>query len=1546
MKKLHTVFLTGLFLAALHLPSKAQTYTWSTVRIGGGGFVTSINAHPKVPNLRFITTDVGNPYRWNNSTQAWEGLMNNFPAVYWPSTCSNLTFDPQDVTGNILYATMGKGATAGSGAGTIVRSADRGTTWTDLNMPVWVSPNEAEKSNGERLVVDPLNDSLVYVTTRRPKNASETTTGLYRSVNYGGAWTKLDTIYGSFIVFDTAAGLSSGRTKNVYVGAPAGVYRSTNGGTSFTLMTGSPLNLKRGVLRGGRLLYAASSTGIYKWNDTAWSNITPSGGTGNYFGVEVNPNNSRQVIISTGAFTGTMYITGDAGGNWTKLTTTRDFSEIPWAPSGGNAGNTISDFAWDPFNAGEVWFSDLLNVYQTTNVWATPSSNWKVRAVGHEEVVVDGPLVCPASGINLLLTPTADVAGFDHTSLVNPPARSLIAPFQYANSSGVETTGAAYEEANPNYLVRVGRRGWGGTGLGGYSTDGGVHYNAWVCPAGMAGGRIAVSATSETMVWTTQNGYTYRSADRGTTWTKITSIGLAALGYYNGTGDIFSIPAAMNPLAADKVNGNKFYIYLSGVMYVSTDGGATFTAGYSGLPSITNPGVGNIAYINVETTPGKEGDIWVSVEGNGLYHSTNSGANFTKISNVQSAKLMAVGKAATTNPTVYVFGTVNSVANIVSRSDDNGASWTTVANPPVQQLLMLAADKRVYGRVILGTAGSGIFYGEAAPAAVTGVLLSKARDTVAVGNRDTLKAYVIPAWAANKVVAWSSSDTTKAKVDTNGVILGTGVGTAIITVTTQDGSKTARDTVVVTTPVYATGVTLSPSPAAVAAGSSLTLTATVTPSNASNKTVAWVSSDTTKATVSNGGVATGTGAGTVLIKATALGGQPTGARVAAQDTVTVSVVIPIAVSIDSGAATVSVPDTLRLKANLIPSNTSNKKVTWISSNASIATVDSTGLVKGVAAGTVTITATSVSGGLTATKSLTVAAESLCGSLLNSGFESGLHNWTVVNSSLDNGPSSAITTVAANVHSGSRAVMVSGEGGVSSVGSMPVNGAQQVNFSGWGKIEDGPQWAGFGIDYVDSAGQQITQDVLTVSGTSYTQYSVSRVTPANTARMSIWTYKSGNTGRLYLDDFCATATNVVHVTGVTVTPNPSTVAIGYTRTLTATVTPSNASTKSVTWTSSNPLIATVNATGVVTGVALGTDTITATTTDGSFVAVSVVNVTNFVAVTGLTLNPDSVSIGVADKFTLTPVITPSTASVTTVTWVSSNTAVATVNSSGVVSAIAVGTATITATTTSGGKTATGFITVVPEGSCGSLVNNGFESSLVNWANTNGASAITTNSADVHNGLKAVVTTAQGGISYVGSIPVTAGNTAEFKVWAKVSGGPVWAGLSADFQDASGTKLATLQFTVTATSYTLYDSSITIPAGTAHINIWAFKSGTVGALYLDDFCLTSTAAGGSSAMAKMSGNSIPAMPAEGEVSVNAFPNPVESGIYLDIINYKGSQVEARLTDIGGRLLHREIILTTGNGHQRYQLHPGRKPAKGQYILTVTGKELFKNIKLVVL
>lgn len=86
-------------------------------------------------------------------------------------------------------------------------------------------------------------------------------------------------------------------------------------------------------------------------------------------------------------------------------------------------------------------------------------------------------------------------------------------------------------------------------------------------------------------------------------------------------------------------------------------------------------------------------------------------------------------------------------------------------------------------------------------------------------------------------------------------------------------------------------------------------------------------------------------------------------------------------------------------------------------------------------------------------------------------------------------------------------------------------------------------------------------------------------------------------------------SIIAVTGVTVAPKTSSVAMGATRNLNGTVAPANATNKSVTWTTSDPLIATVSASGTVTPVAVGTATITVTTVDGGFLDTCSLTVTS-------------------------------------------------------------------------------------------------------------------------------------------------------------------------------------------------------------------------------------------------------------------------------------------------------------------------------------------------
>ncbi|MBR2066697.1 MAG: Ig-like domain-containing protein [Solobacterium sp.] len=166
-----------------------------------------------------------------------------------------------------------------------------------------------------------------------------------------------------------------------------------------------------------------------------------------------------------------------------------------------------------------------------------------------------------------------------------------------------------------------------------------------------------------------------------------------------------------------------------------------------------------------------------------------------------------------------------------------------------------------------------------------------------------------------------------------------------------------------------------------------------------------------------------------------------------------------------------------------------------------------------------------------------------------------------------------------------------------------------------------------------------------------------------------------------------------VTGVSLNKTSASLNIGATLALSATVKPTNANNKNVTWASSNTKVATVDANGKVSAKAKGSATITVTTKDGSKKATCKITVKQ--PVTSVTLNKTSETVNKGKTVTLTATVKPDNADNKAVTWASSNTSVATVDASGKVTAKANGTAKITVTTKDGKKTATYTITVISQ-----------------------------------------------------------------------------------------------------------------------------------------------------------------------------------------------------------------------------------------------------------
>jgi len=164
-------------------------------------------------------------------------------------------------------------------------------------------------------------------------------------------------------------------------------------------------------------------------------------------------------------------------------------------------------------------------------------------------------------------------------------------------------------------------------------------------------------------------------------------------------------------------------------------------------------------------------------------------------------------------------------------------------------------------------------------------------------------------------------------------------------------------------------------------GKTLQMSAAVLPGNASDKSVTWsVASGTGSATIGSSGLLKGTKAGTVTVTAKAKDGSGIkGSKVitvtAAEEEVKKVAVTSISVSGKAGASTVVNGKTLQINATVLPSNASDKSVTWsVAPGTGSATIGSSGLLKGTKAGTVTVTAKAKDGsGVKGSKVITVTA---------------------------------------------------------------------------------------------------------------------------------------------------------------------------------------------------------------------------------------------------------------------------------------------------------------------------------------------------------------------------------------------------------------------------------------------------------------------------------------------------------------------------------------------------------------------------------------------
>ena len=366
---------------------------------------------------------------------------------------------------------------------------------------------------------------------------------------------------------------------------------------------------------------------------------------------------------------------------------------------------------------------------------------------------------------------------------------------------------------------------------------------------------------------------------------------------------------------------------------------------------------------------------------------------------------------------------------------------------------------------------------------------------------------------------------------------------------------------------------------------------------------------------------------------------------------------------------------------------------WSSSDSSIVDVDSNGLLTAYSEGAASIEVESIDGRFTDMVSVTVISSGSGGSsadnlVVNSGFEqdnlatSWLNSWGNVD------------IVSNNAKSGANAGYIDGTGALVQIIDVQPN--TTYTLSGYGKASSLTEKVRLGVKEYGGS-----EKSLRFKSLGYQQLSTTFTTGSgnNTAKVYFWNGESSV--QAYADDIVVSIANSasgsgssVSVTGVNTSPARDEIAVGQSIALTATVSPSDASNKVLTYSSDEPTIARVDNTGLVTGVSEGSAIITTKTNDGGFTDTTLVTVVQpqettcddgWVNVTGVVLSISDNRLNKGQSANLNTVVTPTCASNKSVVYTSSNPAVATVDASGVIFARNKGEAVITVKTKNNGKT---------------------------------------------------------------------------------------------------------------------------------------------------------------------------------------------------------------------------------------------------------------------
>jgi photosystem II stability/assembly factor-like uncharacterized protein len=740
----------------LSFARQVETTTFRPVKLGGGGFVASVEISPD-GLTRIAKTDVYDAYRWANPDDLSATDSSGMDAAFqWchlttrqsmPSdergikysggySCYEIAYAPSNSARLYSVFTLRRGLDYW-----FYVSSDRGMSWTRRTLPTgdWSVAVDGNpyRLMGPKMAVDPVDPDTVYV--------CDVDGNTFFTRDAGQNWTTVSTSelpLGSpgHIAIDPSSSTVSGRKSRVYAATGSnGIYVSDDSGVNWSFMTGSPEYLVR-CLRVDALgrIWLTNSNGTqncYRYASGTWTRMSCSHSE-SFQSIDVNPLNTSHICAQ--GIPAQLSFSSDNGDTWTTIpggtVPARLTTDIPWLAAAMEDYLTSAMSRYDPVTNGRFWAATGIGIYYTDEV---PSTNetwpeWTELTRGNDELI--------------------------GSQCVKPPGRPLFSTFwdralhRFDDIDEYPTVhypfmdvgirhgwSVDYAKNDPDFMAVI--TNGGNADKSAYSTDGGDTWTEFASKPSTDfnfGGTIAVSTPTNMCWFPANNGTPHYTTDGGASWSVCSIPGVATSGEQGWS---FATYTNRIIVSADHVTAGKFYAFNYGGdagytvegFYRSTDGGANWTRRGPGPASaISSMGTGSV----IKCVPGKEDHFfWTCGLTDGETHpydpdsiektllfSDDGGLNTYRATGFTEVWSIGYGKEKPggTYPTLFVAGqrSGDTDPGIYRCNDWNpttrSGTWTRLAEDycNLDVIASITGDMDTYGRVYAVRGSAGVIVGD------------------------------------------------------------------------------------------------------------------------------------------------------------------------------------------------------------------------------------------------------------------------------------------------------------------------------------------------------------------------------------------------------------------------------------------------------------------------------------------------------------------------------------------------------------------------------------------------------------------------------------------------------------------------------------------------------------------------------------------------------------------------------------------------------------------------------------------------------------------